>query len=139
MEASAATVTRHPPGDTAEDLHAGDFLLTGVKSQRIISQAIKLGELLRGFSAPFRRFSHAALVIAEDGTLAEALGGGVTRSPLSKYEPADYVVVRTHVDGHDRGQILAFAHSVLDERTKYGFVTIAGLALYCLTGAQLCI
>lgn len=139
MEASSPTVTHHPPGDTAHDLHAGDFLLTGVRSQSLISWAIKVGSRLRRFSAPFRRFSHAALVIAEDGELAEALGRGVTRSPLSKYEPFDYVIVRTGVDDHDRAQILSYADSVLKERTKYGFVTIAGLALYCFTGAQLCI
>ncbi len=139
MAATSVSVTHHPQGDSAEALRVGDFLLTGVKAQGIVSWAIKTGALLRGYPEPFRRFSHTALVIDPDGTLAEALATGVRRSPISKYEPDDYVIVRTQVDDHDARQVLAFAEAVLEARTRYGFVTFAGLALYCLTGAQLCI
>jgi hypothetical protein len=131
--------THHPPGDTAQDPGVGDFLLTGVKAQGIVSWAIKTGALLRRYPAPCRRFSHAALIVNEDGTLAEALARGVERTDLSKYEPADYVLVRTDVDAHDRAQVLAFADSVIEAKTRYGFLTLVGLSLYCLTGAQLCI
>jgi hypothetical protein len=117
----------------------GDFLLTGIKAQGIVSWAIKVGSWLRRFDAPYRRFSHAALVIDDDGTLAEALGKGVVLSPLTKYEAANYVLVRTGVQEPDRGQIRKFADSVLDANTKYGFWTIVGLGLYCLAGAQVCI
>jgi hypothetical protein len=139
MTATSLSVTHHPKGDTAHDVSVGDFLLTGVKAQGIVSWAIKTGALLRRYPKPFRRFSHTALVIDPDGTLAEAKATGVVRSPISDYEPADYVIVRTQVDEHDARQLLAFAESVLAARTRYGFVTFAGLALYCLTGAQLCI
>ena len=134
-----AEATLHPAGDTAVDPRVGDFLLTGVTAQGIVSWAIKTGSWLRRYEAPYRRFSHAALVIGDDGSLAEALGTGVQRSELAKYKTADYVLVRTDVNEHDRGQVLAFANSVLDARTSYGFATIAGLGLYCLTGGQLCI
>ena len=133
------TVTHHPPGETAANPRVGDFLLTGLKAQGLVSWAIKTGSYLRGYEKRFRRFSHSALVIAEDGTLAEARARGVVKSPLSHYDAADYVLVRTHVDDHDAKQVLAFAQSVLDARTRYGFATFAGLGLYCLTGAQLCI
>ncbi len=139
MAATTTSVTHCPSGVTAGDLRVGDFLLTGVTAQGIVSWAIKTGALLRGYPAPFRRFSHTALVIDGDGTLAEALAKGVVRSPIEKYEPADYVLVRPHVDEHDARQVLAFAESVLSARTGYGVVTFAGLALYCLTGAQLCL
>jgi hypothetical protein len=135
----AAHVTHHPPGDTATELQVGDFLLTGVVQQGLVSRAIKLGALLRGFPKPFRRFSHAALVIDGDGTLAEALGQGVVRSPIAKYAPANYVIVRTQVSDGDRAEVLAFAEAVLASRERYGFVTIAGLALYCLSGSSICI
>ena len=138
--AQSATVTKHPPGDRATELHVGDFLLTGVKQQGIISRAIKFGSLLRRYDRPYRRFSHAALVISADGALAEALAHGVCQNPISKYDPANYRIVRTHVDAHDQAQLLAFASSVLKSRENgYGYPTIAGLALYCLTGAQLCV
>jgi len=133
------TVTAHPAGETAPDPHVGDFLLTGLRSQGIVSWAIRTGSWLRRYEKPFRRFSHTALVIADDGTLAEARATGVVRTPLSRYDPADYVLVRTEVGDHDRAQVLAFAESVLAARTGYGFVTFVGLAFYCLTGAQVCI
>ena len=132
-------VTEHPPGDTADDPHVGDFLLTGVTAQGIVSWAIKAGSWFRRYEAPYRRFSHAALVVGDDGTLAEALSRGVQRSPLSKYKPADYVLIRAGVAKYDQAQVLRFVESVLEARTRYGFATMFGLGVYCLSGAQLCI
>lgn len=117
----------------------GDVVLTGAKSQGIVSLAIKLGQRLRGYTPAERRFSHAALIIGTDGTIAEAEAKGVVKSHISKYQDGDYVVIRTQVDAHDRKQILTYVDAVLRERTRYGFVTFAGLALYCLFGGQLCI
>jgi len=134
-----ASITHHPPGDTATGVRVADILLTGVRSQGIFSWAIKLGSWLRRYELPYRRFSHAVLVISDDGSIAEALYKGVARGHLAKYQPANYVLVRTNVDPHDQRQVLAFAESVLQARTRYGFMTIFGLALFCLSGAQLCI
>jgi hypothetical protein len=115
-------------------------LLTGLTQQGMISRAIKLGSWLRRYDRPYRRFSHAALVISASGTLAEALANGVRRNPISKYDEADYRIVRTHVDEQDRAEVLEFANSVLKSHENgYGYATIAGLALYCMTGAQLCV
>jgi hypothetical protein len=132
-------ITHHPEGDTAAELRVGDFVLTGIKSQGIVSLAIKFGALLRGFPKEYRRYSHAALVVGDDGTIVEAVATGVKRHNLAKYESADYIVVRTRVDDHDARQVLAFADAVVEARTRYGFVTIVGLAIYCLTGTTLCI
>jgi hypothetical protein len=134
-----ATVTHHPKGDTAVDPRVGDFLLTGVKAQGLVSWAIKTGSWLRRYERPYRRFSHTALVIGDDGEIAEAVAKGVLPANISKYEEDDYVLVRTGVDPHDRSQLLAFAESVMAARTGYGFVTFFGLAIYCLTGAQICL
>jgi len=134
-----ASVTHHPPGDTAATPQVGDVLLTGVRSQGVFSWAIKIGSWLRRYDAPYRRFSHAVLVISDDGSIAEALSRGVVRGHLSKYEAANYVLVRVNVEPHDQRQVLEFAESVLAARTRYGFATIFGLALFCLSGAQLCI
>jgi hypothetical protein len=132
-------VTVAPKGVTAEAPQIGDFILTGVKAQGIVSLAIKLGAWLRRYEKPFRRFSHTALVIDDEGTLAEAVAKGVVRTPLSHYHDDDYVLVRAGVDEHDQKQVVEFAEAVLAARTKYGFLTFVGLAIYCLTGAQLCI
>jgi hypothetical protein len=64
MAATAASVTHHPPGESAEDLRVGDVLLTGIKAQGVVTSA----------ACEKRR----------------ALGRGVVRSPISKYAPADY-------------------------------------------------
>jgi hypothetical protein len=136
----AITVTEHPRGNRATNLATGDVLLTGVKQTNIFSRAIKLGAMLRGYDKKYRRFSHAALVIDPDGTLAEALSNGVHRSPISKYDEPNYRIVHTHVDEHDQAQLLDFTNSVLKARKiGYGRLTIAGLALYCLTGAPICV
>lgn len=115
-------------------MQPGDVLLTGRKAQGIVSLAIKLGQRLRGYTPAERQYSHAALVLDTDGTIAEAQAKGVVYDHASKYAEGDYTVVSTGVDEHDRAQVLAFAHAVVAARTRYGFVTFAGLALYCLTG-----
>jgi hypothetical protein len=140
--APAATqpeIAHYPAGRSATNPQIGDFVLTGIKSQGIVSLAIKLGALLRGFPKEYRRFSHSALIVGEDGAIVEAVSSGVKRNNLSKYEPADYVLVRTKVDHHDAVQVLAFADAVVQAREKYGFLTFVGLAIYCLTGTRLCI
>jgi hypothetical protein len=103
-----------------------------------VAWAIKVGSLLRRYRAPYRRFCHTALVIGADGMLAEALARGVVRSPLAKYDDADYILVRTGVSEHDQEQIRAYARSVLHAKARYGFATYVGLAIYCVTAAQVC-
>ena len=137
--ATQAEITHHPAGETAADPQIGDFVLTGIKSQGIVSLAIKLGALLRGYPKDARRYSHSALVVGTDGAIVEAVKTGVKRNNLSKYEPADYILVRTKVDQHDADQVVAFADAVVEAKESYGFLTFAGLALFCLTGSKLCI
>jgi hypothetical protein len=117
----------------------GDVILCGAKAQGLVSRAIKLGSWLRGYPKAARAFSHTALIIDTDGTIAEAASKGVRRAHVSKYHADDIRHVHTHVDEHDQAQVLAFAEAVMAARTGYGFVTFAGLALYCLTGGSLCV
>lgn len=133
------TVTYHPPGDTAGNLRVGDFLLTDAHPRRIVSRAIRFGARLRRYQPQFRHYTHAALVIKEDGTLAEALVKGVERRPISRYVDADYAIVRVGADRHDEVQVLDFANAVLKDNERYGWATFAGLGMYCLTGAQVCL
>jgi hypothetical protein len=134
-----AYVTIHPAGTTAREVRAGDFLLTGATGQGLVSKAIKLGSWLRGYDKPFRRFSHTVLIVNPNGMAVEAASSGVQQTHISNFKDEDYVIVHTNVDEHDQPQIIQFVWAVLEAKTKYGFVTFAGLALYCLTGGQLCI
>jgi uncharacterized protein YycO len=131
-------VTRHPEGTTARALQTGDILLTGVKAQGLVSRAIKFGSWVRGYDKPYRRFSHAALVNGPEH-VTEARAHGVKVTPISDYKDNDYVIVRNDIGPEDKAQVRAFADAVLAAKTKYGFVTIIGLFIYCATGGGLCI
>lgn len=128
----------HELGDFVP-VQPGDFILTGVKAQGIVSRAIKLGTKLRRYPDYAQRFSHTALVVSVNGDLIEAQAKGVKRTHLSRFKDDDYVIVRTNCNQQDMNQILKFADSVVNAKTSYGFWTFAGLALYCLTGGQLCV
>lgn len=137
--ASSEPVTEchYPAGEAATNLQAGDVILTGVKSQGIISYAIKLGAWLRGFRGEYLTVSHAALVLNSAGDIAEAEATGVKRGNVSKYDPADIIVLHGLVpDAHDQAQVVKYAESVLAARTKYGYVEFVFLAIYCLTGCS---
>lgn len=130
------TLERYVAGASPPVWHPGDFILT--RSDSLFGRLIRFGERLR-FRGSDRRYTwcnHAALVIGENGELAEALARGVVRSRASKYQQKDYVVVRTGADRQDVAQILAFADWVLRTRARYDWTEIASLAITLLTGAK---
>ena len=120
-------------------MNTGDIVLTTGDSW--VSWCIRRGQRLRYRYAhrPYFRltedqrrwtnYNHAALVLNADGDLAEALADGVVRTRISKYLPGDYHVVHVNAHPHDQAQILEFAESVLEQKWKYSWATIAGLAL----------
>jgi hypothetical protein len=134
---NSVQTARYADGDEPQQWVPGDFLLT--RGHTFVSRMIRFGERLRihGEDRDFAWFNHAALVVSADGDLVEALGRGVVRSHASKYLAKDYVVVRTHAAPHDVRQVLAFAEWVVEQRAKYGFLTLASLALTMLTGSKL--
>ncbi len=83
---------------------------------------------MRRYKRPYQRFSHAALVISADGTLAEAPADGMRRSPISTYDRSGYRIVRTNIDAADQAEV-DFAESVLRSHEDYGYATFAGWAL----------
>jgi hypothetical protein len=123
-------------GDQPEVWNPGDFILT--HGDAFFSKMIRFGERLRvhGDDRRFTWFNHAALVIDEKGTLAEALATGVVRSPAEKYQPKDYVVVPSGASPADVAEVLEFANWVLDTRHKYGKLTIVSIAFTLLTGSK---
>lgn len=143
MTSSSLTASPATPFNGATQMHNGDIILTGRKSQGVISYAIKLGSKLRyGFNSPHTFWSHAALVIdANKFLIAEARKNGVVVSDLrDRFPEGDYQLIPTGatMSALDVQQVLAFSDAVLAARTSYGFVTIVGLAFYCLTGGKLC-
>jgi hypothetical protein len=121
----------------------GDGILTGALSQGNVTRLIKLGAAVGQYQTPdekwhryppeARHFSHIALVISEDGTVAEAVKRGVRKAHVSKYNPLDCLHLRMGVeDERDRAQISAFAASVIDAHYAYGYVSFAACGANCL-------
>lgn len=133
-----ATERFYAAGVPATGLQPGDVVLTGRKSQGIVSRAIKFGAWLRGFRGDYLTVSHTALVLNAAGDIAEAESSGVKRANASKYDAADIVVLHGLVpDPHDQAQVVAYAESVMAARTKYGYLEFVYLSVYCLTGCTI--
>jgi uncharacterized protein YycO len=116
---------------------AGDFVL--VKTKSFNAKLIRFGQWVR-FRGDDRRYigwTHAALIVNDDGALVEAVGHGVRRSNLSAYQAADYAIVNTAaiVGPADRAEAVAFAEWCVGE--QYGYLTILSVSIAMLTGSKL--
>ena len=128
-------VQRFAPGTEVSNPAPGDFLLTHGDSWT--SKLIRFGQAIRyrGPDKAFARWNHAALFVAENGDIVEALGGGVQRRNVSVYKDTEYHVVRLENVGEiDRKQEVDFALACLNE--SYGFLTIFSIALSLLSGSR---
>jgi hypothetical protein len=114
----------------------GDFILT--HGFYFFSRLIQFGQALR-YPLRYAYYNHAALVIEDDGTLAEALSRGVVRTHISAYDERFYYHVPTGwlATPHDREQIRAFACDVLAKRERYGWLTLASVSVALLTGSTI--
>jgi len=131
------TVVRfYESGEEIEGYEGGDFILT--RGEYWTSKLIRFGQGLRT-DKMYAWWNHAALVLNENGDIAEALSNGVVCNHISRYtSPACYLVKITASD-EDRRQMTAFAESVLTspDRTEYGWLTILSITLTLLTGSRL--
>jgi hypothetical protein len=131
------SVEYYPAGKSALSPRPGDFILTHGGS--LADRLIRFGEALRvhGADRQFTYWNHAAQITGADGSLVEALGNGVRRGNLSKYSARDYYLVRVIASDEDRAEVAAFAEWAADARARYGWLTIASVALTILTGCKL--
>jgi hypothetical protein len=118
-----AVITRDQVQSGAERLVAGDFIVTHGSGF--------VDWLIRAMTRSY--WNHAALITASDGTLIEALGTGLTRDNINKYQRRDYFVVRLDLNEEDREQVVAYANTMLERHPKYGVWTIITIALRILT------
>jgi hypothetical protein len=115
---------------------SGDFLLT--HSAGLYGTLIQFGEAIRywGEDKVYAHWSHAAIFVDSDGSIIEALSGGVQKRNISVYQGTEYVVLhlpRTTTP-HDRQEAVKFAEYCLDD--EYGWLTIVSIGLCLLTGAK---
>ncbi len=114
----------------------GDFILT--HGTDIGSRLIRIGQWLRywGKNRKYTYWSHAALIVGEDGEIIEALGPapGVRPENLAKYAPREYTIVHIRASQEDRDEAVHFAKSCVGE--SYGVLTIVSIVLSLLTGTK---
>jgi uncharacterized protein YycO len=129
-----ATAERFGPGEEAKDFVPGDFILA--HRHHLIANLISLAEKRRfkGADAVYAHWSHAAVVVATDGTLVEAETTGVQVSPISRYRDDEYHLVRLGSDfsPEARNRAVAFARSQVGQ--GFGYLDMFGAIVYLLTG-----
>ena len=134
---TGVSVERYGPGEAVPDPLPGDFILT--HGNAWFNKLIQIGQKVRfrGVDRKYTCWDHAALVVNEHGGLIEAAGPGIRRTDLSQYQDIEYhfVSLGTTVNATDRAEVVAFAEWSLGE--KYGWLTIACIAVGLLTGGRL--
>lgn len=136
---SGTSFRRFAPNESAttSEYQHGDFILT--HGNTFFSRLIRFGQQISFWGADrvFTRWSHAALIVSNDGDLIEAVGAGVKRSHISDYAPTEYHLVNlnTLADKHDRDQICTFAQTTIGQ--PYGILTCFSIGIGLLTGCRL--
>jgi hypothetical protein len=129
-----ATVERYGPGEEANDLVPGDFILAHRNHPvaRLISLAQK--RRFRGADAVFAHWSHSAMVVDTEGALVEAEVTGVRLNPISRYRAEEYHLVRLGPEFTSEGRSRAVAYSREQVGQGFGFLDMFGASLYLLFG-----
>jgi len=132
-----AKVERYGPGEQATHFDPGDFILT--HRFRPIAAMIRLAQEIRfrGPDSIYADWTHCAVVVDEGGALVEAESFGVTRSPIAKYETKEYHLVRLGDKFPPEGRKRAVDYANAQVGQAFGFLALAGSALYLLFGLHL--
>jgi len=99
---------------------------------------IRIGQELRfrGPDAVYARWTHCALVVAADGAIVEAESLGVERDRISKYTSREYHLVRLGPEFGPEGRERAIAYANAQVGEAFGFLNLAGAALFLLFGLK---
>jgi hypothetical protein len=129
-----AQVERYGPGTDAESFAPGDFILA--HRHHVIAALISVAEKRRfiGADAPFAHWSHAALIVGEDGSLVEAEMRGVVRSPIVKYRDDEYHLVRLGPEFRPESRAQAVNYAVTQIGEAFGYLAVGGASLHLLFG-----
>jgi len=131
-------VERYGPGEAPENVRPGDFVLTH-RRRRPMPALITLAQRrrFRGAARAYAHWSHAALVVSAQGTLVEAEGTGVRRSPLGKYREEEYHLIRMdgRLDNEQRAAAARTAERWIGD--GFGFLVMLELTIWLLIGLRL--
>lgn len=112
----------------------GDFILS--HRHRLFAALITRAQRRR-FRGPDRRFahwSHAALIVGEDGSLVEAQTMGVIRASIDKYRDDEYHVVRLGGGFTPDCRAAAVKYAEAQVGQAFGYLDMMGAALHLLFG-----
>ena len=129
-------VTTWAEDEEPESWRPGDFLLT--HQERPFSKLIRFGQRLRihGEDRKYTHWSHAALVVSEDGDLIEVQRPGVIESNARDYKDCEYKVVHVKANDHDRQQAVEFARWCVKNNGKIGRAIFFSIAINMITGGK---
>jgi hypothetical protein len=128
-------VERYAAGEAPEVVRPADFILTHRRG-RPMPALITLAQRrrFRGADRAYAHWSHAALVVSSEGTLVEAEGTGVRRSPLGKYQENEYHLVRMDGRLDDRQRLAAARMAERWVGDAFGYLVMLDLTIWLLTG-----
>jgi len=122
-------------GIEPKKFNPGDFIL--VSTNGVLAKFIRFGQFIRyhGKMKPFSTWNHAAMIVDEEGTIIEAAGRGVRYAHIDEYKDVEYYLVNTKLNSQSRTQAVAACKSFIKD--KYGWFTIASIAIELITGIKL--
>jgi len=127
------------PHESAQrgEYNPGDFIL--VRSEDFFGKLIRFGQRLAYFGTDrkYTGWSHAAVIVDDDGNIVEAVARGVRRRHIGSYDATDYAVVSVSqiANERDRRQAVTFAEKLAG--VQYGWMTIVSVGLSLLFGWRL--
>lgn len=129
------SVERYGPGEAPELVRPADFILTH-RRRRPMPALITLAQRrrFRGPARAYAHWSHAALIVNAEGTLVEAEGTGVRRSPLGKYHQSEYHLIRMDGRLDDRQRLAAAGMAERWVGDAFGYLVMLDLTIWLLTG-----
>lgn len=135
---SSATPESFPPGTRRKEWQVGDIVLTH-NAESFVSKLIRFGQRLRyrGEDTKFAWYNHAAVVVSPDGDLIEALGHGIVKTHVTRYDKEFYSYIDVGLNDSERTKVGQYAQRVSDLNSRYGYLQIIAIAISLLTGSHL--
>ncbi len=96
------------------------------------------GMRIRRGDRRFIDYTHAAVIVDEQGNLIEAVGTGVWESSLSAYaiQGEEYLIVDINASDADRAHVVRFARWARRHRSQYGRLATVSIFFSQLTGTK---
>lgn len=110
-------------GEEIKDYVGGDFILT--HGEQWTSKLIRFGQGLR-IDKRYAWWNHAALILNEEGDIAEALSNGVVRNHISRYTPPACYLVKINASERsqpDDGARRSGPHGLRSDRIRLAHYT----------------